>query len=88
MVESTITDKGQTTVPKQIREALGVKPGQRIQWDLVEDGSVTVRREPSALSLFASLKSLKKFPGIHQEQAAMRRHVARQAAHEHKTRKR
>jgi antitoxin PrlF len=82
MLESTMTDKGQTTVPKEVREALGIKPRQRLQWDLAADGSVTVRPEPSALDLYGSLKSKKKFPGIREEKAAMRRHVAKQAAHE------
>jgi AbrB family looped-hinge helix DNA binding protein len=82
MLESTVTDKGQTTVPKEVREALGIKPRQRLQWDLAKDGSVTVRPEPSALPLFGSLKTQKKFPGIQEEKAAVRKHVARQAAHE------
>lgn len=76
MIESTITDKGQTTVPKEVRDALGIKPRQRLQWDLAEDGSAVVRPEPSALALFGSLKSRKKFPGHREEKAAMRKAVA------------
>ena len=37
----TITAKGQTTVPKAIRQALGVAHGDRIAFR-VEDGAVTV----------------------------------------------
>lgn len=76
MLESTVTDKGQTTVPREVRDALGIKPRQRLQWDLAEDGSVTVRPEPSPLALYGSLKSGKKFPGIRAEKAAMRKHIA------------
>jgi AbrB family looped-hinge helix DNA binding protein len=76
MIESTLTDKGQTTVPREVREALGIKPRQRLQWDLGGDGTVTVRPEPSALPLFGSLKSRRKFPGIKAEKAAVRRDVA------------
>jgi AbrB family looped-hinge helix DNA binding protein len=76
MIESTVTDKGQTTVPKEVRDALGIKPRQRLQWDLAEDGKAVVRPEPSALALFGSLKSRKKFPGIKAEKAAMRKVVA------------
>jgi AbrB family looped-hinge helix DNA binding protein len=82
MLESTITDKGQTTVPKEVRHALGIKPRQRLQWDLAEDGSVIVRPEPSALPLFGSLKSRRKFPGAREEKAAMRKAVAARAAGE------
>ncbi|MGR3715212.1 MAG: type II toxin-antitoxin system PrlF family antitoxin [Thermohalobaculum sp.] len=38
----TITAKGQTTVPRAIRRALGVSYGDRIAFR-VEDGAVTVR---------------------------------------------
>lgn len=82
MLESTVTDKGQTTVPKEVRDALGLKPRQRLQWDLAADGSATVRPEPSALALFASLKSRKKFPGTKEEKAAVRKHLAAQAGRE------
>jgi antitoxin PrlF len=37
-----ITSKGQTTIPREIREALGVGPGDFISWDVAEDGSVRV----------------------------------------------
>jgi antitoxin PrlF len=76
MIESTVTDKGQTTVPKEVRDALGIKPRQRLHWDLTEDGSAIVRPEPSSLALFGSLKSHRKFPGIKEEKAAMRKAVA------------
>lgn len=41
--ESTITAKGQTTVPKAVRKALGVEAGDRIAFR-VERGRVTVHR--------------------------------------------
>jgi AbrB family looped-hinge helix DNA binding protein len=84
MIESTVTDKGQTTVPREVREALGIKPRQRLQWDIDGDGSVTVRPEPSPLALFGSLKTRRKFPGIKAEKAAVRKHIAYEAAHEGK----
>jgi antitoxin PrlF len=81
MVESTLTEKGQTTVPRKIRKALGVGPRQRLQWDITENGTVIVRPEPSALSLFGSLKSARKFPGIREEETAVRKVVASRVAH-------
>jgi len=39
----TVTSKGQTTVPKAIRQALGVRPGDRIAFRAV-GGQVTVER--------------------------------------------
>ena len=32
MIESTITRKGQTTLPKQVRDALGLQPGARVRY--------------------------------------------------------
>jgi antitoxin PrlF len=31
---STVTSKGQTTVPKEVREALDVEPGTKLRWDI------------------------------------------------------
>ena len=82
MAISTLTDKGQTTVPQEIRAALKVKPRQRLTWSLRPDGSVVVRPQPSALALFASLKSPKKYPGRAAERAAAARAAGRHAAKE------
>ena len=38
MVESTITSRGQTTLPKAVREALGVAAGDRVRYVIVEGG--------------------------------------------------
>lgn len=55
----TITAKGQTTVPKAVRQALGVGYGSRIAFRL-EDGTVTIHALPDddrdpALEPFLSL---------------------------------
>ncbi|MDQ0423147.1 antitoxin PrlF [Peteryoungia aggregata LMG 23059] len=42
---STITDKGQTTIPKPIRDALGVGYGGRIAFSLDEKNRVIVERD-------------------------------------------
>lgn len=39
---ATLTAKGQVTVPKAVREALGLRQGDLLSWEL-EDGSVRVR---------------------------------------------
>jgi len=82
MAISTLTAKGQTTVPQEIRDALKVKPRQRLTWSLREDGAVVVRPQRSALDLFGSLKSPKKFPGRAAERDAVARAVGRHAAQE------
>ena len=42
MIESKITVKGQTTLPKAVREALMVKAGDRVRYS-IEDGEVRMR---------------------------------------------
>ena len=60
MSESTITAKGQTTVPRQVREKLGVGPGTRLIWHVMPDGSLIVRAKTlSILDLAGSLKAPK-----------------------------
>jgi AbrB family looped-hinge helix DNA binding protein len=41
MPKSTITSKNQTTVPKEVREQLGLGSGDVIDWEIV-DGHVRV----------------------------------------------
>jgi bifunctional DNA-binding transcriptional regulator/antitoxin component of YhaV-PrlF toxin-antitoxin module len=80
MAISTLTDKGQTTVPQEIRDALKVKPRQRLAWSLGEDGTAVVRPQPSALDLFASVKSPKKYQGRDKEREAVARAISQRAA--------
>ena len=42
---ATITAKGQITLPKKIRERLGVKPGDRVAFRERPDGSIVVEAE-------------------------------------------
>jgi len=48
MPTSTITSKGQTTVPKEVREVLGVGTGDRLTWE-VRGGKVVITTERPAL---------------------------------------
>jgi antitoxin PrlF len=40
---STITAKGQTTVPKEIRDRLKLKPGDKIEYVVDEKGQVVLK---------------------------------------------
>jgi AbrB family looped-hinge helix DNA binding protein len=40
---ATLTSKGQTTIPKEIRDSLGMKPGDRMTFTLMPDGTVIMR---------------------------------------------
>jgi len=53
-VESTVTSKGQTTVPKELRDALGIKAGTPLRWKL-ENGVLTVRPKTKRLEDFVPM---------------------------------
>ncbi|CAN5726869.1 AbrB/MazE/SpoVT family DNA-binding domain-containing protein [soil metagenome] len=50
MHESTITKRGQTTIPRQVRDALGLKAGDRLRY-MLRDGEVRVVRVGSISAL-------------------------------------
>ena len=57
MAESTLTAKGQTTVPAQVRAMVGAVPGTRLVWNVLPDGSIIVRAKTrSILDLAGTLK--------------------------------
>jgi AbrB family looped-hinge helix DNA binding protein len=43
MPTATVTSKGQVTLPQKVREVLRVRPGDRIDFVLGENGEVRVR---------------------------------------------
>jgi len=42
MAESTVTAKGQTTIPKAIRDRLGLKPGGKVRYFIAHNGNVMI----------------------------------------------
>lgn len=43
MPTATLTTKGQVTIPKEVREHLGIDTGDRLSFVVQEDGSVMVK---------------------------------------------
>src|SRR5580698_11650888 len=58
MTHSTITSKGQTTIPGKIRKALRIKPGDRLEY-VVEGDHATIRVHLGTRSLKGVLASKK-----------------------------
>ena len=57
MAESTITVKGQTTVPADVRALIHAKPGTRLVWSVMPDGTIIVRaKTKSILDMAGMLK--------------------------------
>jgi antitoxin PrlF len=60
MPESTLTSKGQMTIPKEIRDGLGLKPKDRLHLTLLADGTVIMRAKNRSVT---ELKGLLHKPG-------------------------
>jgi antitoxin PrlF len=55
--ESTMTSKGQTTIPKRLRDKLAMKYGDRLTFTLMPDGAVLMRvKTESVLALAGVLR--------------------------------
>ena len=61
-MESAITTKGQATIPKAVREYLGLKPGDRLRFFLHPDGTVVLLPRLPARSLRGMLRSRRRKP--------------------------
>lgn len=75
MYESTVTAKGQTTLPKDVRDLLGLEPGDRIRY-LVTGDTVRILRPRKAMSLCGALKHEGPPVGLEAMDAAIRNRAA------------
>jgi antitoxin PrlF len=76
MPQSTITSKGQTTIPREIRALLGLKENDRILYE-IEDGKVAIKPAPSVHELYAIFKPRTRRKGKPSTKAQMRAAVER-----------
>ena len=56
MVESAVTSKGQTTLPKAVRQALGVVPGDRVRYVIFDNNEVRMLPVRPLSRLFGAFK--------------------------------
>lgn len=59
-MSTTVTSKGQVTIPKAVRNRLGILPGSAVEFELEADGRVVLRKVDAACptSRFESLRGL------------------------------
>ncbi len=71
MYESPVTAKGQTTLPKDVRDLLGLEAGDRIRY-IVTGESVRILRPRKAMSLCGALKREGSIVSLEAMDAAIR----------------
>lgn len=49
MTESTLTSKGQTAVPIEVRKIIGAAAGTRLAWHVMPDGGLIVRAKNKSI---------------------------------------
>ncbi len=57
---TTMTIKGQVTIPKAVRDAAGIKPGDKVEVTLAPDGKVTIGRAAIGLSYREKVEAVRR----------------------------
>jgi AbrB family looped-hinge helix DNA binding protein len=52
-IDATLTSKGQTTIPKEIRDSLHMKAGDRLTFTLMPDATVVMRVKSKSITELA-----------------------------------
>ena len=61
-MQSAVTIKGQTTIPKPIRDHLGLKPGDKVKFFIHPDGSVVLLPARPISTLRGILQNTRRKP--------------------------
>jgi antitoxin PrlF len=78
MAAATLTSKGQTTIPKEIRDLLGLAPGDKLDFVVESDGRVVLRPATLDVRTLRGLLQKKGRKAVSLEQ--MNRAIAQGAA--------
>jgi antitoxin PrlF len=57
MKASKLSSKGQVTIPKEVRKAIGLKPGDLVSYEVQEGIVILQRAEPFDAAFHAALSS-------------------------------
>lgn len=70
MLSSAVTTKGQVTVPAEMREKLGIKPGDRVGF-IEEDGRLILQPQPQGMAAAFGMLKAKKSASLKDMDAAV-----------------
>ncbi len=78
MPSAAITSKGQITLPKAIRDRLGVRTGDRVRFRERADGAIVVEAETvDLMELCGVIRPAKRGVTVEQMDEAIRRHATK-----------
>lgn len=60
---TTVTSKGQVTIPKPVRDLLGITPGSAVVFEMTDDGRIEVRRAAGKGSLKRPVSRFERLRG-------------------------
>jgi antitoxin PrlF len=61
---TTMSTKGQVTIPRDVRERLGLQAGDKIAWSLLSNGTVVVRPKTRRLVDLVGMLTRPGQPGV------------------------
>jgi len=61
---TTLSSKGQVTVPKDVRERLGLQAGDKIAWSMLSNGTIVLRPKTRRLADLVGILSQPGQPGV------------------------
>lgn len=68
---TTLTVKGQVTIPKPIRDRLGLRPGDRVAFEADEQGRVSLRKAEPAPEVLPDVDRFRRLVGCATELKGM-----------------
>jgi len=61
---TTMSIKGQVTIPRDVRERLGLQAGDKVAWSLLSNGTVVVRPKTRRLADLVGMLTRPGQPGV------------------------
>jgi antitoxin PrlF len=61
-MDTTLTVKGQVTIPQRIRQQLGLEPGAAVRFEVNDGGELVIRRAATAPDRFDAVRGSADVP--------------------------
>jgi AbrB family looped-hinge helix DNA binding protein len=68
---TTISSKGQVTVPKDVRQRAGLQAGDKIAWSMLSNGTIVLRPKTRRLPGLVGMLTLPGQPGVSVDEMKM-----------------